>query len=142
MKLRVLSFIVLAGLIGGLASFAETDSRTLHSNATPPRPPSPVIVGIEWAPLETIVRRAKGSDNFPLTWSDDDALVTTYGDGFGFEPFVPDKLSLGLVRITGMPRDFRRVNLRSESIEQSGDDHFCVRKATLKLRPTAAISTE
>ena len=87
----------------------------------PPYPPSPVIAGIEWAPCETIVRRAKGSDNFPLTWSDDDALYATYGDGFGFEPFVPTKLSLGLARITGTPDDFRGVNLRSDSIEQYGE---------------------
>ena len=83
-------------------------------------PPSPVIAGIDWAPLDTIVRRAKGSDNFPLTWSDDDALYTTFGDGWGFRPFVPEKLSLGLARITGMPGDFQGQNIRSESIEQRG----------------------
>lgn len=86
-----------------------------------PYPHSPVIADIEWAPLETIVCQAKGSDNFPLTWSDDDALYTTYGDGFGFEPPVPTKLSLGLARITGLPHGFQGVNLRSDSIEQYGE---------------------
>ncbi len=86
-----------------------------------PYPPSPVVAGIEWAPLDAIVRLAKGSDNFPLTWSDDDALYTTYGDGFGFEPFVSTKLSLGLARITGMPGNIQATNLRSPSIEQVGD---------------------
>ena len=119
--LKVLSFIVLCGLIGGPTGSAEADSGTLPGNAKLPYPPSPVIAGIEWAPLESIVRHAKGSDNFPLTWSDDHALYTTYGDGFGFEPFVAAKLSLGLARIIGMPQDVCGVNLRSESIEQYGE---------------------
>ena len=88
---------------------------------TAPYPPSSVVANIQFSPPATIVRYAKGSDNFPLTWSDDDALYSTFGDGFGFRPFVPSKLSLGLVRITGMPHDFRGVNLRSDSIEQRGD---------------------
>lgn len=86
----------------------------------PPYPPSPVIAAIQWAPSETIVRRAKGSDNFPLTWSNDNALYATFGDGFGFQPFVAEKLSLGLIRITGTPDDFNGANLRSPSIEQRG----------------------
>jgi hypothetical protein len=86
--------------------------------ARPPYPPSPIIKSVEWAPVDTIIRRAKGSDNFPLTWSDDEALYTTYGDGYGFEPFLPTKLSLGLARVTGMPPDFQGTNLRSDSIEQ------------------------
>jgi CubicO group peptidase (beta-lactamase class C family) len=87
----------------------------------PPCPPSTVIKSIEWAPAETIVRRARGSDNWPITWGDDDLLYSAYGDGRGFEPFVPKKLSLGLVRITGMPPEFRGENLRSETAETMGD---------------------
>src|SRR5204863_1270699 len=51
-----------------------------------PYPPSPVISGVTWAPPESIVRRARGSDNWPLTWGDDDLLYTAFGDGTGFEP--------------------------------------------------------
>jgi CubicO group peptidase (beta-lactamase class C family) len=36
-----------------------------------PLPPSPAIEGITWAAPDTIVRRARGSDNWPLTWADD-----------------------------------------------------------------------
>ncbi|HEX2473910.1 MAG TPA: serine hydrolase, partial [Lacipirellulaceae bacterium] len=49
-------------------------------------PQSPVISRITWAPAESIIRRARGSDNWPITWGDDDALYTAYGDGRGFEP--------------------------------------------------------
>lgn len=81
----------------------------------------PAIKEIRWAPVETIRRAAKGSDNWPLTWADDDALYGAYGDGHGFEPFVPEKLSLGLVRITGGPDDIRGENLRSPTLEARGD---------------------
>jgi CubicO group peptidase (beta-lactamase class C family) len=61
---------------------------------------------IRWAPVETIRRAAKGSDNWPLTWADDDALYSAFGDGNGFDPFTPEKLSLGLARIEGGPTAF------------------------------------
>src|SRR5439155_17838643 len=87
----------------------------------PPYPPSPVITGVTWAPKDTIVRRAKGSDNWPLTWADDGHLYTAYGDGNGFEPFLKEKLSLGLARVEGGPADVRGGNLRSPTVEQPGD---------------------
>ena len=86
-----------------------------------PYPPSPVIKGIEWAPATDTLRLAKGSDNWPMAWADDDALYTAYGDGNGFEPFVPKKLSLGLAKVTGVPPDIKGTNIRSETVEQSGD---------------------
>lgn len=86
-----------------------------------PYPTSKVIAGITWADKETIVRKAKGSDNWPLTWADDDKQYTAYGDGRGFEPFVPKKLGLGLARIEGNPPDFQGVNIPSLSGEQLGD---------------------
>ncbi|HUE69596.1 MAG TPA: serine hydrolase [Pirellulaceae bacterium] len=102
----------------------EPGARSRESGAAAsdaPYPPSPVIKSIEWAPVETIIRRARGSDNWPITWGDDDQLYSAYGDGRGFEPFVPRKLSLGLVRIAGMPPEFRGENLRSETAEAIGD---------------------
>jgi CubicO group peptidase (beta-lactamase class C family) len=86
-----------------------------------PYPPSPVIRRIGWAPKETIVRKARGSDNWPLTWADDDHLYTAYGDGNGFEPHLEEKLSMGFARVEGGPEDFRGVNLRSPSGETKGD---------------------
>lgn len=84
-------------------------------------PPSPVISRIEWAPPETIVRRAEGSDNFPITWGDDNQLYTAYGDGRGFAPFVAEKLSLGFAVMRGTPLDFTGMNIRSATGEQRGD---------------------
>src|SRR6185503_7214394 len=66
-------------------------------------------------------RRAKGGDNWPMTWADDDALYTAYGDGNGFEPFVPKKLSIGFSRVTGTPPDFQGVNFKAQNGEFPGD---------------------
>ncbi|WP_395751911.1 serine hydrolase [Prosthecobacter sp.] len=94
------------------AAFVETKSVVAQS---------PVIAGIEWESAGKIIRQAKGSDNWPLTWADDDALYSAYGDGKGFAPFVEKKLSLGLVKITGTPPDVTGVNLRSSTAEALGD---------------------
>ena len=83
--------------------------------------PSPIIAGIEWAPPETVIRLAKGSDNWPLTWGADDFVYTVYGDGRGFEPFVPNKLSLGIARVSGMPPEIRGENIPAPTAEAIGD---------------------
>jgi len=83
----------------------------------------PICAGagrICWAPKETIICKAKGSDNWPMTWADDDALHTAYGDGNGFEPFLPEKLSMGFARVTGHPPDITGVNIRSPTGETRG----------------------
>jgi hypothetical protein len=85
-----------------------------------PYPPSEAIHGITWAPKSEIVRLAKGSDNWPATWGNG-GLYTAYGDGRGFEPFVPKKLSLGFAKVTGTPPDVKGVNIRSVAGERKGD---------------------
>ncbi|KPJ58523.1 MAG: hypothetical protein AMS15_08185, partial [Planctomycetes bacterium DG_23] len=67
-----------------------------------------------------IVRKGEGSDNWPLTWADDDNLYTAYGDGWGFKPKVPEKLSLGFGKVIGTPPDFSGENIRSSSGERKG----------------------
>ena len=91
-----------------------------------PYPPSPLIQKLTWDPVDRIIRRARGmprapgsgrpldgSDNWPITWADDDNLYTAYGDGYGFDPPVPEKLSLGFARIVGDPPKLRGINIRS-----------------------------
>lgn len=86
-----------------------------------PYPQSPVFSGIQFAPESQIRRAARGSDNFPITWMDDDSQLTAYGDGWGFEPLIKTKLSLGYSRLTGGPGNYTAENVRSESGERSGD---------------------
>jgi CubicO group peptidase (beta-lactamase class C family) len=80
--------------------------------------PSPVIRGAIFG--KEIGRAAIDSDNWPLTWGEDDAQYTSYGDGFGFEPRIEKKLGMGFARITGSAADYRGTNLRSDG-ERTGD---------------------
>jgi CubicO group peptidase (beta-lactamase class C family) len=103
-------------LFAPLLTALAPDAKTSQA----PYPPSKLIERIEWAPVETIVRQARGGDNWPLTWADDDHQYAAYGDAQGFEPRLPKKLSLGLARIEGGPGDFHGINVRSSSFEQTG----------------------
>ncbi len=107
--------------IGADSAKHTTDNGPLTTDPPPPYRPSPIITGIEWAPPNAIVRAARGSDNWPLTWADDGDLYGAYGDGNGFEPFVERKLSLGLARITGGPDSYVGFNVRSPDMELLGD---------------------
>jgi hypothetical protein len=86
-----------------------------------PYPRSTKITDIQWAPADTIIRLATGgtsrdgSDNWPVTWAQDDCLYTAYGDGRGFEPSLPQKLGMGFGKITGNPDDFTCENIRSDA---------------------------
>ena len=100
------------------AAGPTTPARTLKGA---PYPPSTVITSLAWAPKQSIVRKAHGSDNWPTTWADDGHLYTAYGDGWGFEPRVKGKLSLGLARVTGPGEKFKGVNVRSPTAERKGD---------------------
>jgi CubicO group peptidase (beta-lactamase class C family) len=90
-------------------------------DSQPPYPQSTRIKGIEWAPVDSIIRLAPGGDNWPVTWGKDDFLYTAYGDGRGFKPFAEHKLSLGLARVNGTPPNVNGVNLRAPTLEAVGD---------------------
>ncbi len=92
----------------------------IPQNGASPYPPSPVITGVIWASADTIIRKATGkgrdgSDNWPMTWADDGNPYTAYGDGYGFDPIVPQKLGLGFARVVAGPTDFTGENIRSDA---------------------------
>ena len=90
----------------------------------PPYPMSNIIKEIKFAPASSIIRKADGSDTWPITWADDDNQYTAYGDGWGFDPKVDKKLSLGLAKVIGNPPDFKGINIRSETGEHSGQGRY------------------
>ena len=96
-------------------------SSSQPDQAMSPYPESPIITGVTWAPVTTIVRQALGGDNWPITWGDDGHLYTSYGDGRGFKPYTDKKLSLGLARLLGGATEFRGMNIHSRSGERFGD---------------------
>jgi len=111
-------YAVLEPFLEPIVESAQADSR---QPSEPPYPGSTFITGIEWAPASEVVSAAPDSDTWPITWGDDGDLYTAYGDGWGFEPKPPEKLSLGYARISGNPPDFIGVNIPSPTGERSGN---------------------
>ena len=101
--------------------YAPAVAAVMPEGPAAPYPPSARIDGVEWAPVSEIRIDARDSDNWPVTWMADGDQFTSYGDGKGFAPFVEKKLSMGWARIKGGPRDFKGVNVRSETGERPGD---------------------
>jgi hypothetical protein len=69
--------------------------------AQAPYPPSPLIreVRLDWS---THQRAAPGSDNWPVTWADNDHQYAAWGDGGGFGGTNQvGRVSLGVARIEG-----------------------------------------
>lgn len=104
-----------------LAPIASPGAEIGKPAASAPYPPSRLITQVQWSPPETIARLAKGGDNWPITWADDGNLYTAYGDGNGFAPRVPEKLSLGFAKVLGSPNKVSGINIRSSSGEDVGD---------------------
>lgn len=76
-----------------------------------PYPPSPVIaeLSLDWS---THRREAQGSDNWQLTWADDDHLYGAWGDGGGFGSLKEQgRVSLGFGRVEGNWDNFRGYNV-------------------------------
>lgn len=102
---------------GRLRPFVENMALAVdraRAQLDPPYPPSPVIAGIDWAPVKTIRRQGSDCDNFPSTWANDGHLYTAHGDCRGFHPLHPHKLGLGFARIEGGPADYTGINILSD----------------------------
>ena len=57
------------------------------------------------------LRAAEGSDNWPVTWSNDDNQYAMWGDGGGFGGTETDgRASLGVARLEGDGRNYHGVN--------------------------------
>jgi hypothetical protein len=77
----------------------------------PPYPPSQVIESVHWD-FSNLVRKAHGSDLWPMTWAADDNMYTSWGDGGGFGGTNRDgRVSLGFARIAGSPTGFETENV-------------------------------
>ena len=83
------------GLLCVVGAFGSAQS----TRAAAPYPPSKAItrVTFDWP---THIRRANGSDNWPITWADDNHQYAAWGDGQGFGESGA-KQSLGVSRIAG-----------------------------------------
>lgn len=104
----------------GIALILALLAASAVAQQQPPYPMSSVITALTWTDATAIVYQAAGSDNWPITWADDGEQYTAYGDGWGFDPPVPAKLSLGFAKVSGDPPGIG-VNIRSSTGELKGD---------------------
>jgi len=83
--------------------------------------PQSETIALTWDHLCNVRRFATGgiirdgSDNWPITWADDDNQYTAYGDGYGFAPQTPNKLGMGFSKIEGNATNFTATNIRSNA---------------------------
>ncbi len=78
---------------------------------SPPYPQSNIISGMDFH-WPSHIRMASGSDNWPITWADDDNQYTVWGDGGGF--FGTNGIgrsSMGVARISGNWHDWHPTNI-------------------------------
>jgi hypothetical protein len=76
-----------------------------------PYPPSTLIKGVrfDWS---SHVRLAEGSDNWAITWADDDHQYSAWGDGGGFGGSDErGRVSLGVAKIQGAFEDYEPLNI-------------------------------
>jgi hypothetical protein len=60
----------------------------------------------------THIRLAEGSDNWPITWADDNHQYTSWGDGGGLGGTnTVGRVSLGMARVQGPANNYRMVNV-------------------------------
>lgn len=96
----------------GPASVTPTSpvSGTPSDPAPSARASQAVITGVTFR-ADSHRRAARGSDNWPLTWSDDGHQYALWGDGGGFGSSEGEgRASLGVARIEGDPDSYRGVN--------------------------------
>jgi hypothetical protein len=94
-----------ARLLLSCACLAVSALATAH---VPPYPYSRTITGMTWNLSSVLtLRKAVGSDLWPLTWAADGNLYGAWGDGGGFDGTEQSKAtgraSLGFARINGIP---------------------------------------
>jgi len=104
-RLRKTDLLLLAFFLVGSCRVGISESADL------PYSTSDTVAGIEldWS---THKRSAPGSDNFQLTWADDDHLYGAWGDGGGFGGTNSQgRVGLGIARIEGGGSDYQGKNI-------------------------------
>lgn len=119
-NIKLWSFLIFLALLYIFLSLFYIKSSNYFQSHQTPYPQSSAVEDLVWDSASYIIRKGEGSDTWPITWADDDLLYTAYADGWGFEPKIPEKLSLGFAKIIGTPPQLQGINIRSKA-EQYGD---------------------
>ena len=93
-----------------------------------------LITGITFD-FSTYQRTAFGSDNWPLTWCEDDHQYTSWGDGRGFGG---NRVSLGFARIEGDYPNFVGVNVFEAPFDGKSASMLCLNGILYAWRSTGS----
>ena len=89
----------------------EGSFTTSSPSAAAPYQASSVITSVSWD-WSSHISQAPGSDNWPVTWADDDNQYSSWGDGGGFGGTNTDgRVSLGFARIEGNKDSYTGYNV-------------------------------
>jgi hypothetical protein len=114
--------LLASGCGGGGGGGANKPPPASEQNPSATPAPGADIVGatFDWSSHK---RFAPGSDNWPMTWSDDDNQYAMWGDGGGFEGSNdskdPSYTSFGVSKLTGDYNNYSGTNV------YGGVDHQC-----------------
>lgn len=98
-------------LITGIFVFSITACTATEQQPKSSFPSSEDILSINFN-LNSIKTMAPGSDNWAVTWVDDNLQITTWGDGGGFGGNNEEgRVSLGVASISGGIEDFKVKNI-------------------------------
>lgn len=94
-----------------LASVVSPTGPASLTTPVAPYPPSGIVVGIDFD-FTSIQELAPGSDNWTITWADDDHQYTSWGDGGGFGgDNNQGRVSLGFGRVEGPADAYEGFNV-------------------------------
>ncbi len=96
--------------VGAIVALASAATATAAEPGVP-YPPSSLIAAVDFD-FSTHDERAPGSDNWPITWSDDGHQYAAWGDGGGFGGTnSKGRVSLGVARIEGPMDAYQGFNV-------------------------------
>src|ERR1700752_1031288 len=108
----VLALVFAAACSSGSGGSGEVPPPAAGSPPPPPSAPaSPAVITGVTFDATSHRREAQGSDNWSVTWSNDDRQYALWGDGGGFGGTeTPGPASLGVARIEGDGSNYVGVN--------------------------------
>ena len=118
------------GLIGYPKTYLDT-TFIQNFDSKPVYPKSNYITGLEFD-MATLKNKCPGngleaprSDNWPITWADDDNQYTSWGDGGGFGGTNQEgRVSMGVARIEGNKDDYSGYNIWGGKDPESSEQPF------------------
>ena len=114
-----IAIMTIIGCLISIIALCSVSCQSTRSSFSIPYPLSPVLHGIllDWTSHK---RLAEGSDNWPITWANNDHQYTSWGDGGGFGGTnTVNRVSIGVARVKGISENYTGENVWGGETEES-----------------------